>query len=394
MASPIVTGLALLSLAAWLWLTLAHGGRFWRTTERLPAAAEAPPSGLRLVAVVPARDEAAVIGACVESLLRQDWPHPFPIIVVDDHSTDGTAETARATAQRVPGGVARLHVLPAPPLEPGWTGKLWAQRAGILHARRLAPDAEALWLSDADIRHGPTVLRRLAARMQDARVMASVMARLDAGDPAGRLLVPAFIYFFQKLYPFPLVNDPRKRTAAAAGGCVLARRDALAAGGLPDAIRGEMIDDCALGRALKRQGPVWLGFADDVVSLRPSGGLAGIWRMVSRTAFEQLHHSALLLAGTVAGMALLYLVPPAVTLFAPGWTRTAGAAAWGLMAVTFMPSLRLYGLAAWRAPLLPVAGLLYTAMTLDSARRHWRGRGGSWKGRIEGGRTGSPQEAP
>lgn len=394
-----LTALAALSLAAWLWLTFVHGRGFWRDRERLPVEAPPPaepPPGV--VAVVPARDEAAVIGASVESLLRQDWPAPFPVIVVDDHSTDATAEIARAAAARVPGGAERLHVLPAPPLERGWTGKLWAQAAGLAEARRIAPDAALVWLTDADIAHAPTVLRRLDGRMRDGdRVMASVMARLDTGGRWARLLIPAFIYFFQKLYPFPRVNDPRDPMAGAAGGCVLARREALEAAGLPHAIRGEIIDDCALGRALKRQGPVWLGTSADVVSLRPAAGLGDIWHMVTRTAFEQLHHSALLLAGTVVGMALLYLLPPLALIagVAAGDMLTAGvgAAAWALMVLTMAPTLRLYRLGIWRGLLLPVAGVLYTLMTLDSARRHWRGQGGAWKGRVQGGRTGDDAQA-
>ncbi|WP_404378482.1 glycosyltransferase [Caenispirillum salinarum] len=387
-----LTALTLLSLAAWLWLTLIHGRGFWRDRDRLPSSAPqppAPPPGV--VAVVPARDEAEVIGRSVESLLRQDWPESFPVIVIDDHSTDGTAEAARAGAARVPGGSERLHVIAAPPLEPGWTGKLWAQAAGLAQAKEVAPEAAVVWLTDADIAHGPTVLCRLHDRLtQDGRVMASVMARLDTGGRWARLLIPAFIYFFQKLYPFPRVNDPADSMAAAAGGCVLARREALESADLPRAIRGEIIDDCALGRALKRQGPVWLGTSADVVSLRPAAGLGDIWHMVTRTAFEQLHHSVLLLGGTVAGMALLYLLPPLA--FALGLatvdaaTAAAGGAAWMLMAATLAPTLRLYGLGAWRGLLLPVAGVLYTLMTLDSARRHWRGQGGAWKGRVQGGR--------
>ncbi|EKV31620.1 Glycosyl transferase, family 2 [Caenispirillum salinarum AK4] len=387
-----LTALTFVSLAAWLWLTLIHGRGFWRGRERLPATAPKPPAvPPGVVAVVPARDEAAVIGRSVESLLRQDWPVSFPVIVVDDHSTDGTADAARAAAARVTGGAERLHVIPAPALEPGWTGKLWAQAAGLARAKDVAPTAALVWLADADIAHGPTVLCRLHDQLtQGDRVMASVMARLDTGGRWARLLIPAFIYFFQKLYPFPRVNDPADAMAAAAGGCVLARRDALEAAGVPRAIRAEIIDDCALGRALKRQGPVWLGTSADVVSLRPAAGLGDIWHMVTRTAFEQLHHSAALLAGTVVGMALLYLLPPLA--FASGLatgdalTTVAGGAAWLLMAGTLVPTLRLYGLGAWRGLLLPVAGVLYTLMTLDSARRHWRGQGGAWKGRVQGGR--------
>lgn len=392
-----ITAIAALALAAWVWLALVHGRRFWTGSQRLPQAAPPAPAALPgVVVVVPARDEAAVIGRTVGSLLRQDWPAPFPVIVVDDHSTDGTAATAREAARRVPGGEARLHIVSAPPLERGWTGKLWAQRAGLAHAAALAPEAGLVWLTDADIAHAPTVLRRLHARLAEApegrpRVIASVMARLDASGAWARLLIPAFIYFFQKLYPFPRVNDPHDRMAAAAGGCVLARREALEAAGLPDAIRGEIIDDCALGRALKAQGPVWLGLSGDVVSLRPSARLADIWHMVTRTAFEQLHHSVLLLAGTVLGMALIYLAPP-VTL---AWGVVAGVPAaavcgglaWLVMAGTLAPTLHLYGQPRLLGLALPVAGVLYTLMTLDSALRHWRGRGRSWKGRVQGGRT-------
>lgn len=384
---------AVVSLLAWAWLTALHGRRFWRCSERLPETAPAG-TGILLpgvVAVVPARDEAGVIAASVESLLRQDWPEPFPIVVVDDHSTDGTADLARAAAAGIPGGAARLHVLPAPPLPAGWTGKLAAQRAGLDHARALAPEAALVWLTDADIAHGPTVLRRLHARMGQDRVMASVMARLDVSSGWARLLIPAFIYFFMKLYPFLRVNDAADPMAAAAGGCVLVRRAALEAAGLPDAIRGEIIDDCALGRALKRQGPVWLGLSRDVVSLRPSAGLHDVWHMVTRTAFEQLHHSVLLLAGTILGMTLIYLTPPVAAVaglvMAEPVAAAAGLAAWLLMAVTQAPTLKLYGLPGWRGLLLPVSGVLYTLMTLDSARRHWQGRGGSWKGRVQGGRV-------
>lgn len=271
--------------------------------------------------------------------------------------------------------------------EPGWTGKLWAVRQGIALAReRVAP--EYLLLTDADIAHEPDSLRELvaAARSADLDVV-SQMARLRVVTFWERLIVPAFVYFFGQLYPFRWVNRPGTRTAAAAGGCVLLRREAAERAGIPEAIRHAVIDDVALARAVQRSGgTVWLGLADRVDSVRPYPRLAGLWRMVSRSAYAQLLHRPLLLLGTVLGLALVYLAPPGTLVagLADGDTTAAalGGAAWAVMCGTYLPMLRYYGQRPWWAPLLPFTALLYLLMTVDSAVQHYRGRGAAWKGRT------------
>lgn len=373
-------------LAAWLHLLLFHGG-FWRCDQRL-GGDPAPPVWPAVTVVVPARDEAEVVADSLGALLAQDYPGPLSVILVDDGSTDGTADIARKTARTL-GRADRLTVIQGAPLAPGWTGKLWAVHQGVIHAQRGAP--RWLLLTDADIRHAPDNLRRLVAR-GEARglVLVSLMVWLRCSAPVEKLLVPAFVYFFQKLYPFPWVNDPDDVMAAAAGGCMLVRNDALARAGGIAAIKGALIDDCALGRALKGVGPIWLGLTDATVSLRPYPALKDFWDMVARTAYTQLHYSPALLVGTVLGMLLLYVLPPvglvAGALIGAAPAAVLAGAAWAAMIWSYLPTLRLYRRPAGAALLLPVAGLLYTAMTVDSAWRHWRGRGGRWKGRIQGGR--------
>jgi hopene-associated glycosyltransferase HpnB len=281
--------------------------------------------------------------------------------------------------------------VPAPPLPAGWSGKLWALQAGLAEATRIAPGAAYVLLTDADIVHGPETLRRLVS-LAEARglAMASLMARLDARGRWGGLLVPAFVFFFQMLYPFARVNRPGHRVAGAAGGCVLLRREALEAIGGIAAIRGALIDDCALAARVKHGSPpraIWLGLADrEVVSRRDNRRLATIWSMVARTAFTQLRHSALLLAGTLAGLALAFLAPPMLVVAglagAGWWPAIAGGMSWTAMVVAYAPTLRLYGRPWWHGLALPLAAALYGAMTLSSALRHWRGRGGAWKGRT------------
>ncbi|MDA0703950.1 MAG: glycosyltransferase [Proteobacteria bacterium] len=382
------TAVAALSLLAWLYLILFHG-RFWRADQRLGHDA-APETWPAVAAVVPARDEADVVGAAVQSLLTQDYPGRFQVFLVDDESADGTAEAARAAA---PAGRENvLTVLATEVRPPGWVGKMWAVATGV--AAATANQAERpvyLLLTDADIAHPEDGLRRLVAKAEAGRLdLASLMVRLHCRDGWERLLVPAFVYFFQKLFPFPRVNDPRSGIAAAAGGCMLVRASALETVGGIAAIRGAIIDDCALAAALKPKGPIWLGLAEDHRSLRPYEGLGGLWQMVARSAFAQLRHSWLLLIGTVLGMVLLYLAPPVLGLWSlvEGWgfAATAGLAAWAIMAATLVPTLRLYGRPLWEGFLLPVSGLLYTAMTVDSAIAHASGRGGAWKGRIQAGR--------
>ena len=371
-----LTILAAVSLAVWLYLLFGHGG-FWRTDQRLDGAGDTPEAWPAVAAVVPARNEAAVIGQTLRSLLAQDYPGDLVVIVVDDESDDGTAELARGAGVVVAGGVAR-------PV--GWVGKTWARAQGVEAAAAAAPEACYLWFSNADIAHGPGVLRALVAKAEAGRLdLVSLMARLQCESGWERLLIPAFVYFFQMLYPFRRVNDPARATAAAAGGCMLVRRAALVAAGGLDAIAGDLIDDCALARAIKPGGPIWLGLATESWSVRPYAGLGDIWDMVARSAYTQLRHSPMLLAATVAGMTLIYLVPPATVIagvfggFGPA--AGLGAAGWFAMAVAYAPTLRFYRQPAVAGVALPAVAALYTLMALDSALRWRRGEGGRWKGR-------------
>lgn len=370
------------SLAAWLWLLLCQGF-FWRTDVRLPAREE-PAEWPFVCVVVPARDEASVLPESLPSLLAQDYPGRAEVFLVDDGSSDGTGELARELARRHGG----LPLTVGSPGEPpaGWTGKLWAVRHGIGLARARGP--EYLLLTDADIAHEPGSLRELVAAARTGGLdLVSLMARLRVESVWERLVVPAFVYFFAQLYPFRRIAVDGSRTAAAAGGCVLLRADAAERARIPDAIRHAVIDDVALAKAVKRGGGrIWLGLADRVDSVRPYPRLHDLWRMVSRSAYAQLRHSPPLLAGTVAGLALVYLVPPVALLagLATGaaWAAAAGGLAWVLMAATYLPMLRYYRQPRWLAPLLPVTAFLYLLMTVDSAVQHYRGRGAAWKGRT------------
>ncbi|MFD5450914.1 glycosyltransferase [Streptomyces sp. NPDC127100] len=385
--TSVVTAVSAVSLAAWLWLLLAQGF-FWRTDVRLPRRAE-PEAWPPVCVVVPARDEAAVLPASLPSLLAQDYPGRAEVFLIDDGSTDGTGDLARELARHQDG----LALTVAAPGEPpaGWTGKLWAVRHGIALAR--ARDPEFLLLTDADIAHAPDSLRQLVAAARTGGFdVVSQMARLRVESAWERLVVPAFVYFFAQLYPFRRIGGGRSgkratRTAAAAGGCVLLRADAAERVRIPDAIRHAVIDDVALARAVKGSGGrVWLGLADGVESVRPYPRLRDLWRMVSRSAYAQLRHSPLLLAGTVAGLVLVYLVPPAAAVAGAvaggGTAAVCGAAAWLVMAGTYLPMLRYYRQPSWLAPLLPFTAFLYLLMTVDSAVQHYRGRGAAWKGRT------------
>jgi len=387
----VLVPVAALSLAAWVYLVFAHG-RFWLCDQRLDGRDAAPASWPPIVAVVPARDEAELLPEVLRSLLDQDYPGELHLILVDDESSDGTAEVARRAAREHASG-SRLRVVAAPPRPPGWVGKMWAVASGLRAAEAAGLEPEAWLLADADVVHGRDNLRRLVARAQAEHLdLVSLMVRLDAERGSCRLLVPAFVYFFQKLYPFPRVNDPRARTAGAAGGCVLVRREALARAGGIESLRAEVIDDCALGRAVKRSGGrLWLGLSATERSIRPNTGLGDVWRMVARSAFTQLRHSSLLLAGTLVGLGILHLVPPLWVLLLPlhgdGAAAALAAGAWLLAATSFVPTLSLYGRSLAWALALPLAGALYAGMTFDSARRHWRSEGASWKGRAGAGRS-------
>lgn len=321
------------------------------------------------------------------SLLVQDYPGDARIILVDDCSSDGTGQLARDLAARY-GGLSLTVVSPGEP-EQGWTGKLWALRHGIAVARREKPDF--LLLTDADIAHEPDSLRELVAAAgpggSDGFDLVSQMARLRVESVWERLVVPAFVYFFGQLYPFRRVNRPGSRTAAAAGGCVLLRTEAAERARIPESIRQAVIDDVSLAREVRRGGGrIWLGLAERVDSVRPYPRLADLWRMVARSAYAQLRHSPLLLAGTVPGLLLVYVAPPATlvagVLTGDGVAAWAGGAAWAVMTATYLPMLAYYRQSPWLGPLLPLTAVLYLLMTVDSAVQHYRGRGAAWKGRT------------
>jgi len=371
MAATIIGAAA---AAIWLYL-IGFRGRFWWV--RQPALVSSAPQR-SIVAVIPARNETAVIGRALSSLLAQQYPGPLHIVVVDDHSSDGTARVAR-----VAGGHDRLTVVAAQPVPAGWTGKLWAVRQGIEIARRWRPDY--LLLTDADIVHAPENLAGLVAQAESGGYdLVSLMVRLHCRSLWERLLIPAFVFFFFKLYPPRRVADPSRRTAAAAGGCMLIRQDTLERIGGVDSIRHEIIDDCALARRVKAVGAVWLGAAGAASSIREYRSWRPIWNMIARCAFAQLGYSASALVGTVALMSVMYLAPPLLLLLSDASAgRMLGATAWLGMSLAFLPILRSYRCPIGLAPLLPGIALFYTAATVASAILFWRGRGGYWKGRFQ-----------
>jgi hopene-associated glycosyltransferase HpnB len=386
----IVCVLASAAALAWLYLLTLHGG-FWRTRHRLPPAAAVPESMPSVTALIPARNEAAMLPACLPTLLSQDYRGRFTVIVVDDDSTDGTGKIAAELAAEADG--SELAVVTARPTPPGWAGKVWAMSEGVAN---VAEGTEYVLFTDADIAYAPGTLTRLATAAVSGRYdLVSQMALLASDTPAAKLLIPSFVYFFAQLYPFRRVSSPRSRVAAAAGGCMLARARALAkAGGLAP-IKDARIDDVAFGRLLKRAGArCWLGFTTDVVSVRRYDRLADVWDMVARSAYTQLGYSLTATAGTVIALGWLYLLAPAaalagIALLAAGgstataaWLAAAGLMGWLFMSVSYTPVLRFYGLSPLRAPSLPLVAGLYAAMTADSARRHLAGRGGAWKGRV------------
>ena len=371
--------LACAALAAWLYLVAARGG-FWMAAVR-DDGGPVPSQWPKVTAVIPARDEAESIGETVASLLRQDYPGPLSIVLVDDQSTDGTADAARRAAADA-SAADRLTVLAGATLPAGWTGKLWAMKQGINYAQPGEP--AYLLLTDADIAYERDAVSRLVAKAQDqGLVLTSWMVKLHCEAFAERALIPAFIFFFEMLYPFSWVGRSDRATAAAAGGCMLVRRDALSAAGGIESIRGALIDDCALARRMKTQGPIWLGLTERARSTRAYPRFKDIRRMVARSAYAQLRYSPLLLAGTVMGMAVIYLAPVLLALFGHGFARTAGLLVWIVMAIVFQPILKFYGLLPLWGPFLPAIAMVYMAFTLDSAYQNARGRGGLWKGRVQ-----------
>ncbi len=374
------TLLATIPLAIWLYLFFVRGN-FWQIHEDTtdPKPLERWP---RIVAIVPARNEAETIARAVNSLANQDYPGEFSIIVVDDHSSDGTADLARKAAQDCP-PPARVAVHAAAELPPGWTGKVWAMNEGVTAAAGNAPDY--FWFTDADIAHSPDTLRRLVFRAEtDSLDLASLMVLLQANSFPERLLIPPFLYFFLMLYPPNWVADPKSRTAAAAGGCILLRRAALEHVGGMAAIHGEVIEDCALARAAKQGGgKIWLGLTRASVSLRGCGSFAEIRGMIARTAFTQLRYSFLLLLGALAGLFVTYLLPWVLFFAYPGQAWLLVDTTVALMAASFAVTVRFYGLSWPWALTLPLAALFYGYATCVSAVRYWLGRGGQWKGRAQ-----------
>jgi hopene-associated glycosyltransferase HpnB len=366
----------LLSFCIWLYLFFAHG-RFWLSApELLPAEpGETPGETPDVDIIVPARDEAQTIGPAIASLLDQQYAGKFQVILVDDDSGDGTAEIARAAAAGR--GNSSLRVISGGLKPPGWSGKLWAVSRGVAGA-----EAAVLLLTDADIVHDRRHLATLVARLNSPRVdMVSEMVRLNCSSRAERWLVPAFVYFFQMLYPFARVNDPNSAVAAAAGGTVLIRREALQRIGGIESIKGALIDDVTLARAVKRGGPIYLGHSALATSVRRYPRASDLWHMITRTAFTQLRYSVPLLAITLIGMALVWWVPLAAALFGAGWQRACGLAAFALAALSFLPTLRRYRRSPLRSVTLPLIASFYLAATLGSAVNHWRGHGARWKNR-------------
>lgn len=375
----IIIAAGALTAAVWVYL-LVFRGAFWRIEQNGWSVVPVPARSV--VAVIPARDEAEVIGGAVASLLTQDYAGRLAIVIVDDHSTDGTAQIARDAAAAA-GATDRVTVIEAEPVPGGWTGKLWAVRQGTALAASMRPDY--LLLTDADIVHAADNLRGLVARAESGGFdLVSLMVRLHCRGLWERLLVPAFVFFFFKLYPPRWVADKGRDIAAAAGGCMLLRGGVLQRIGGVDSIRDEIIDDCALARRVKTVGRVWLGIADETRSVRPYGSWRPLWDMISRCAFAQLNYSTGILILLTLGMAITYLAPPLLVLFSGSPLAMAlGGVAWLAMAASFLPILKLYRCPPVVALLLPVIAAFYMAATLGSAVQFWRGRGGSWKGRYQ-----------
>ncbi len=362
--------LALMSAATWIYLLGFHG-RFWQAGPALSPAV--PPAAADVCVVVPARDEAGSIAACLTSLLAQDYSGTFRVILVDDASTDATGDIARSFED------PRLTVLAGQPRPAGWSGKLWAIRQGIAAAEA----GGYVLLTDADIVHDPRHLASLVAQAERGGLdMVSEMVELACVSWAERALVPAFVFFFQLLYPFNRVNDPLSATAAAAGGTMLIRRRALARIGGIDSVRGALIDDVALAGAIKRGGRIWLGHSALARSIRPYPQPADIWRMIARTAYVQLRFSPALLVTATFGMALIWLAPPGLALFGHGWARGLGLLTWIAAALSYLPTLGRFGQSRFWVLALPGIAGFYMAATIGSAADHYRGRGVVWKRRA------------
>jgi len=371
-----MTALGIVVLLIWCYLLFAHG-TFWQAGPVLPVAY--PQTAPSVAVVVPARDEALVIEASLRSLLAQDYAGPFRVILTDDISNDGTGDIARTI------GDPRLTVITGAPRPVGWSGKLWAVFQGVTEAGK----ADLVLLTDADIIHEPSHVSSLVARIERYGLdLVSEMVKLTCDSRAERAFVPAFVFFFQLLYPFAWVNDGLRGTAAAAGGTILVRRRALVRIGGIESMRGALIDDVALAAAVKKGGQIWLGHSDLARSVRPYPEVSDIWRMITRTAFVQLRYSLIWLVAATAGMALAWLAPPALVLFGHGFAFWCGLTSWLMLSVSYLPTLHRFGRSPLWAPFLPLIASFYMAATIGSAANHYLGRGVAWKGRAYQGNAG------
>ena len=362
-----------------MYLVFARGG-FWKVSGERFLPEPHGESNERVAVVIPARNEASTISQAVRSVLNQDYPGSIHVVVVDDHSSDETSSMALQAAVNLGKGEL-ISVLSSGSLPNGWTGKLWAVEQGVQQAASQQP--EYIWLTDADVVHGPDTLRKLTGKAREGFDLVSLMVKLRCRTSAERLFIPAFVFFFFKLYPPRWIETRSRSTAGAAGGCMLLRSDALRRIGGIRKIRNALIDDCALAREVKRSGgSIWLGLAEDSRSLRGYEHWADVWQMISRTAFTQLHHSTALLVGTLLGLFLTYLAPPMVML-AGGKAMAAGLVSWALMIAAYSRLVRYYGRSLPESALLPFIALFYAGATAYSAGRYWAGKGGEWKGRVQ-----------
>jgi len=378
--------LSITTLGSWLYLWLFRS-LFWLANQRLenlPADIPATISFPSVIALIPARNEEDVIARCIGSLLNQDYQGELSIILIDDESNDRTVEVAQAAAAQFEGG-NKVQIISGKQLPSGWAGKVWALQQGMNRAVRT--QAKYYFLSDADVYHDTSNLTRLVSKAEkDELDLVSLMVKLQCRSSWDWLLIPAFIFFFQKLFPFNRVNDPSSRVAAAAGGSMLVRKTAMDRIGQYTSIKSAIIDDCTLARKLKENGPIWLGLSTTTRSIRAYDNLTEIWHMVTRSAYTQLHHSLVFLLGAIIGMTVVYVAPPMVMCFAFLHDLTFpllfSGCAWGIMIYTYHPTLKLYDVKPFYGLLLPVTALIYLLMTIDSARLFYLNKGGRWKGRV------------
>lgn len=378
-----------IALIIWIYLILGRG-KFWQATEKIPDDFPEITDFPSVCVIIPARNEAEVLPQTLPSILTQEYPEEsLKIILVDDSSTDETPSIAATTALNL-GKNHLLQIISTPKLPPKWSGKLWAIHQGILHSQTFTNPPNYYLFTDADIQHHPQNLRQLISKAEiEDLELTSLMVLLKCENFWEKLLIPAFVFFFQKLYPFPRVNNPKKPTAAAAGGCILIAQETLTRIGGIERVSQALIDDCTLAEAVKSSSPytrIWLGLTEKTKSLRDYPSLESIWDMVARTAYTQLNYSPVLLVGVVLAMGLIYLVSPislGLGLLMGNWLISSlSFAVYLLMVIAFIPTLKLYNCSPLWGLLLPIIGLLYTLMTIDSAFRHWQGKGGAWKGRV------------